>query len=144
VPVKAGVRHVGLTFLRSDALAETLPGAGRGGGGGGGAAAATAYLDLRLDGGRLKLYQVPETQKGREINELDIAGPYAITGPGDSPSRRRIFVCRPSSSGEEEPCAGKILSVLGRRAFRRPFTATDLATLLTFYEEGRKEGGFDQ
>lgn len=144
VPVKAGVRHVGLTFLRSDALAETLPGAARGGGfGRGGPAPPTAHLDLRLDGARLKVYDMPEGQRGREINELDIAGPYNITGPGDSASRRRIFVCRPTTAAEEKPCARKILSTLGRRAFRRPFTTADLAPLLAFYEDGRKEGDFD-
>jgi mono/diheme cytochrome c family protein len=145
VPVKAGVRQVGLTFMRSDALAETLPGAARGGGGGRGAATGPpTHLDLRLDGARLKLYDVPEGQRGREINEMDIAGPYNITGSGDSASRQRIFVCRPATASEEEPCAGKILSALGRRAFRRPFTATDLTPLMAFYRQGRKEGSFDR
>jgi hypothetical protein len=145
VPVKAGVRHVGLTFLRSDALAETLPGAGRGGGGfgRGGPAPPTAHLDLRLDGARLKLYDMPEGQRGREINELDIAGPYNVTGPGDSASRQRIFVCRPSTRSDEKPCATKILSALGRRAFRRPFTPADLQAFLAFYDDGRQEGTFD-
>ncbi len=87
---------------------------------------------------------MPEGQRGREINELDIAGPYKIVGPGDSPSRREIFVCRPASAAEEEPCARKILSTLGRRAFRRPFTAADLTPLMAFYKDGRKDGGFDQ
>jgi mono/diheme cytochrome c family protein len=147
VPVKAGVRPVGLTFMRSDALAETLPGAGRGGGGGGrggGAAAPITHLDLRLDGARLKLYDVPEGQRGREINEMSIAGPYNITGSGDSPSRQRIFICKAASPAEEDPCARKILSTLGRRAFRRPFTTADLTPLMAFYQEGRKDGGFEQ
>jgi hypothetical protein len=146
VPVKAGVHHVGLTFMRSDALPETLPGgAGRGGGGGrrGGAEAPTAHLDLRLDGVRLKLYDVPEGQRGREINEMSVAGPYKIAGAGDSPSRQRIFVCKPGSPAEEEPCARKILSALGRRAFRRPVTTADLAPLMAFYREGRSDGSFD-
>ena len=146
IPVKAGVRRVGLTFMRSDALAETLPGAGRGGGGGGrggGAAAPITHLDLRLDGARLKLYDFPEGQRGREINEMSIAGPYNITGSGDSASRQRIFVCKPAAASEEAPCARKILSALGRRAFRRPFTAADLEPLMAFYQEGRKDGGFE-
>jgi Protein of unknown function (DUF1592)/Protein of unknown function (DUF1588)/Protein of unknown function (DUF1587)/Protein of unknown function (DUF1595)/Protein of unknown function (DUF1585) len=147
IPVKAGVRHVGLTFMRSDALAETLPGAGRGGGGGGrggGAAAPITHLDLRLDGARLKLYDFPEGQRGREINEMAIAGPYKITGSGDSPSRQRIFVCKAATAAEEDPCARKILSSLGRRAFRRPFTDADLSPLMAFYQDGRKDGGFEQ
>jgi cytochrome c553 len=143
VPVKAGVRNVGLTFMRSDALAETLPGARGGGFGRGGPAPPTAHLDLRLDGVRLKLYDMPEGQRGREINELDIAGPYNVTGPGDSASRRRIFACQPSTNGEEKPCARKILSELGRKAFRRPVTSADLTPLMAFYDDGRNDGTFD-
>src|SRR3954465_8322674 len=130
--------------MRSDALPETLPGAGRGGGGGGGRGSATAlptaHLDLRLDGTRLKLYARRAGQRGREINEMSIAGPYNVTGPGNSPSRQRIFTCKPASPGEEEPCARKILTTLGRRVFPRPMTAADLTPLVGFYREGRKEG----
>jgi len=145
VPVKAGVRHVGLTFMRSDALAEVVPGVGRGGGGGRGAAPAnTTHLDLRLDGARLKLYDVPEGQRGREINELSIAGPYNITGPGDSPSRRRLFVCTPAAPKDEDPCASKILATLTRRAFRRPVTGADIKPLFAFYKRGREDASFDQ
>ena len=145
LPVKAGVRRIGLTFMRSDALAEVLPGVGRGGGGRGVAGSATvSHLDLRLDGSRLKLYDFPEGQRGREINEMSVGGPYNITGHGDSPSRQRIFVCKPSSATEEAPCARKILSTLGRRAFRRPFTNADLSPLMAFYQDGRRDGGFEQ
>ena len=55
-----------------------------------------------------------------------IAGPYNVTGPGDTPSRAQIFVCQPANAGDEEPCARKILANLGRRAFRRPVTDADL------------------
>ena len=87
------------------------------------------------------------------INSVTISGPYKVTGTGDSPSRRRIFVCRPasakgsgeagSSSAEETACARRILSTLARRAYRRPATETDLRDLLPFYEQGRKQGSFD-
>jgi cytochrome c553 len=88
------------------------------------------------------------------INSVTISGPYNVTGPGDSPSRRRIFVCHPPASAkgsgeaafggpEETACARRILSTLARRAYRRPVNDTDLADLLPFYERGRKEGGFD-
>ena len=77
------------------------------------------------------------------INSVTISGPYNVTGPGDSPSRRRIFVCRPSSAAEELPCARRILSTLARRAYRRPVNETDVRDLLPFYEQGRKEGSFD-
>ena len=74
------------------------------------------------------------------INSVTISGPYNVTGRGDSPSRRRIFVCRPGSATEELPCARRILSTLARRAYRRPVSETDLRDLLPFYERGRKEG----
>ncbi len=74
---------------------------------------------------------------------MSIAGPYKITGSGDSSSRQRIFVCKPATAAEEAPCARRILSTLGRRAFRRPFTDTDLKPLMAFYEDGRKDGGFE-
>jgi len=72
------------------------------------------------------------------INSVTISGPYDVTGPGDSPSRRRIFVCRPVRAAEELPCARRILSTLARRAYRRPVTEADLTDLLPFYEQGRK------
>jgi hypothetical protein len=146
LPVKAGVRHVGLTFLRSDALAETLPGAGRGFGGQrrGAGPAVMNYLDLRLDGARLKLYDVAEGQRGRDIVDLLISGPYNITGPGDTLSRRKIFICRPASAREEEPCARDILSTLAHRAFRRPVTQADVTPLLAFFRTGRRDGGFER
>jgi hypothetical protein len=87
------------------------------------------------------------------INSVTISGPYKVTGTGDSPSRRRVFVCRPasakgsgeagSSSAEETACARRILSTLARRAYRRPANETDLRDLLPFYEQGRKQGSFD-
>ena len=77
------------------------------------------------------------------INSVTISGPYNATGGGDSPSRRRIFVCRPTSVADEVPCARRILSTLARRAYRHPVNETDLRDLLPFYERGRKEGSFD-
>ncbi|HVQ15353.1 MAG TPA: DUF1592 domain-containing protein [Vicinamibacterales bacterium] len=77
------------------------------------------------------------------INSVTISGPYNVTGSGDAPSRRRIFVCRPSSTAEELPCARRILSTLARRAYRHPVTEPDIRDLLPFYERGRKEGSFD-
>ncbi len=72
-----------------------------------------------------------------------ISGPFEVTGPGDSPTRRRIFVCRPTAAAGELPCARQILSGLARRAYRRNVTAADLADLLSFYKTGREERDFD-
>jgi len=76
------------------------------------------------------------------IEHVQIGGPFNATGPGDTPSRRRIFVCRPANAREETSCAKTILSSLARRAYRRPID-TEIDTLLGFYESGRKKGGFD-
>ncbi|MDQ6662878.1 MAG: DUF1592 domain-containing protein, partial [Acidobacteriota bacterium] len=144
--VKAGTRNVGVTFMRENALPEIIAPAG------GARAAAftppvlvpqTAKMDLRLDGARLELYDVPYTGGSPRFTSVTVAGPYNIKEPGDTPSRRKIFVCHPASAQEEDPCARRILSNLGRRAYRRPFTAADLKPLLTFYQAGRKEGNFD-
>ena len=79
------------------------------------------------------------------IATVTLSGPYGVDGAGDSPSRERIFTCRPpGDAGAAEPCAREILSTLARRAYRRPITDTDLDLLLPFYEEGRAEGGFDR
>src|SRR5205085_3759761 len=64
-------------------------------------------------------------------------------GPGDTPSRRRTFVCRPKQEREEEACARTILTGLARRAYRRPATSADVNTLMSFYERGRRSGSFD-
>ena len=72
-----------------------------------------------------------------------IGGPYGPTSRGDSPSRRKIFVCTPLTRAEEEPCARKILSTLATRAYRRPVSSEDVDTLLGFYRAGRAEKDFD-
>ena len=77
------------------------------------------------------------------VNSVQIDGPYNVTGPGDTASRRRIFACRPASAAEEEPCARTILTTLARRAYRRPVTDADVRGLLDFYHAGRRVGGFD-
>ena len=83
--------------------------------------------------------------KGGEpgVASVSITGPYDASGIGQTPSRHRIFVCRPSSAQDEESCATKILSTLARRAYRRPLTEDDIQTLLDFYKAGHNEGGFE-
>ena len=78
-----------------------------------------------------------------EIETVSIGGPYDAGGPGDTPSRQKLFVCHPARAAEERACATRILSNLARRAYRRPATEGDVETLLAFYESGRKQGGFD-
>ncbi len=78
------------------------------------------------------------------VEKMEIMGPYKATGPGDTPARRRIFVCHPANETEELPCARRILTAIETRAFRRPVTDADLETPLSFYQKGRNQGGFEK
>jgi hypothetical protein len=79
------------------------------------------------------------------ISQLTVIGPFNPTGPGDSPSRRLLMTCRPTSTADETRCARAILNTLAARAYRRPVPATgpDMDTLLEFYRVGRERGSFD-
>jgi cytochrome c551/c552 len=78
-----------------------------------------------------------------DIDTVEIGGPYTVNGVGDTPSRRAIFVCDPGSSRGERVCAQTILSGLARTAYRRAPTREDVTTLLSFFDEGRRKGGFE-
>jgi hypothetical protein len=86
---------------------------------------------------------VPETRKGVHLRSVEVVGPYNSSGPGDSPSHDRIFVCSPASPSEEASCAQTILSSLARRAYRRPVTDADIKPLLAVFNKGRADGGVD-
>jgi len=111
-----------------------------------------AFLEERTEPeGELMPLQVFDellSYKGGEpaVDNVAISGPYNPRGLGDTPSRRKIFVCTPASGNpnSETACAREILSQLGRRAFRRPVSEADVETLLQFYEVGRRQGGFDE
>jgi len=128
VPVTAGPHAVGATFVRKI-----------------GAGTQRLRPFLRSSAGTYDSTGRPH------IETLTIAGPYNPTGPGKTPSRERIFSCRPAASrrspqeskADEDGCATKILSTLARRAFRRPVTKPELARVLEFYAAGRKKGNFD-
>ena len=118
VPMKAGPRTVGVTFVQHDAAEDDY--------------ILEPFLRTTLD---------PVNEAGLpHIDTVVISGPYNATGAGDTPSRRKIFVCRPANSSEEVGCAKKILSNLARRAYRRPITPDDEETLLSFYQAGRNHG----
>jgi len=78
-----------------------------------------------------------------QIDHVNLTGPFDPTGPGDTPSRRRIFTCKPAAGADEAACARKVLSTLARRAYRRPLTADDMVPVMEQYEAGRKGGSFD-
>lgn len=77
------------------------------------------------------------------LESLAIGGPYDVTGPGDTPSRRKIFLCHPAGAADDQACAKRILSALARRAYRRPVMDDDVRTLMGFYNSGRNHGGFE-
>jgi mono/diheme cytochrome c family protein len=71
------------------------------------------------------------------LQQLTIAGPFNPSGPGDTPSRKRIFVCYPQTPQAETPCARQIVTTLVRRAYRQPPSHTDVERAMEFYETGR-------
>jgi cytochrome c551/c552 len=77
------------------------------------------------------------------LRNLGIDGPYNITGVSETPSRNKVFTCRPATTKDELACANKIISALARLAFRRPVTEVDLRTLMVSYQSGRSKGDFD-
>ena len=77
------------------------------------------------------------------LQRLSILGPYQVTGVSETPTRQRVFTCRPTSPDEAHPCAEAIVSRLASRAYRRPIEDNDLRGLMTFYDRGAAEGGFE-
>jgi hypothetical protein len=79
------------------------------------------------------------------ISQVSVTGPCAPKGVDDTPSRRRLFVCRPTGQdkAQDDRCAGAILSTLMRRAYRRPIANADVAGPMVFYRDARAESGFD-
>ena len=126
VPIAAGPHAVGVTFLATN----FAPGLDLN----------DAFLRSTIETGGL-----PGFTRYPHVGNVRIDGPYDAGGADDTPSRRRIFVCRPTSVADEDPCAEEILSTLAHRAYRRPVAADDLATLMRFYRTGREDadGNFE-
>ncbi len=122
VPLKAGPHVIAAsTILRSHAEKDDL---------------IKPFLRTTIDG--LDIMGDPS------VDRLTVEGPLNPTGPGQSPSRAKIFVCTPQNEKEELPCARKIISNLLRPAYRRPLTDSDLETPLSFYQRRRNgNGSFD-
>jgi mono/diheme cytochrome c family protein len=118
VPLKAGPRHITIAFLEKTHALNTR----------------RLQNYVRSSSDTIDFSGYPH------IDQILFTGPFDPTGPGDTPSRRRIFVCQPKSTGDEEPCATRILSTLGRRAYRGDFTNDDQKVLLDFFRRGRADG----
>ncbi len=77
------------------------------------------------------------------LQRLAIVGPFHVTGVSDTPSRSKIFTCRPTSPEEARPCAESIISRLAGQAYRRPLKSSDVEGLMTFFDQGAVDGGFE-
>ncbi len=124
VPVKAGQRSVGVTFL------------------------ATTYVpnvDLNRHYHRSILDDnlIDGFTFTPQVSSVTIAGPYDGKRPVDTPSRDKIFICKPSVASDELPCARRILTTLARQAYRRPITDSDAESLMNMYQAGRNAGDFE-
>ena len=124
VPVRAGSRVVGATFL------------------------ATNYrpsLDIirHYDRQSLENNSIPQLQYYPAIGFVRVQGPFNAQRPPESDSRRKVFTCKPSSALPEVACAQQILTTFARRAYRRPPMPQEITTLMTFFGEGRKGASFD-
>ena len=76
------------------------------------------------------------------LREFAVSGPFKVTGISETPSRKKIFTCRPTTAAEEATCANDIIRKLATQAYRGPVTAADMDGLKKFYTQGRKDGGF--
>ena len=112
---------------------------------------AVSFVDQQayLEGMRRPDYRVTSYEYAGDqtvppgIGSVELRGPYNVTGRGDTPSRQRIFTCRPTTTADENACATEIVTRIARRAFRRPVTGGDVEMLLGFFEAGRARGDFD-
>ena len=153
VPMKAGLRTVGVSFPRNLTLDENLvPKTTTGPRPTKPATVSQLPMHLQVDGARDQELMVPSVANGagvvqsfylRDVMQISVAGPYDVTGAGDTASRQKIFLCHPSRSVGEAACAKKILTTLARQAYRRPVTAVDTAPLMKMYAEGRKGADFE-
>jgi len=122
IPVTAGLHTIGVTFLATN----DVPG---------------SELNRPFQRTMNTPGSIPGFLFYPHVGQVQIEGPYDITGAGDTASRRAILSCRPKTAAQEPACARSIVTTLARRAFRRPITAADLRILMPFYTAGRGEDG---
>jgi len=121
VTVRAGPHEIGVTFVKDgSSLLET----------------ARQPLQSRFNDRR-------NPRSAPAIDQISLTGPYEAKGAENTPSRRRLFVCRPAGADKEEACAKTILTTLMRRAYRRPIAKAEVEGPLAFYREGRTGKDFD-
>ena len=123
VHVKAGPHDVGVTFINDS----------------------SSLLEAQRQPLLARFNERRHPRTAPAVDQVSISGPYEAKGAADTPSRRRIFVCRPegADSDKELDCAKTILSTLMRRAYRRPVSKSEVEGPLAQYREGRANGDFD-
>ncbi len=160
VKVPAGLHTVVVTFPDEFAAREgPVPNvAGKGGPALGGpldtrGSAIHPTIEFRLDSQRVKLFDIGGISVGEAafagqpgpptLDRVEVSGPYNATGVTDTPSRRRIFICRPSGQSDESACASKIVTAIVRRAFRREVSGADVEPFLKTWRAERQKHDFD-
>lgn len=98
-------------------------------------------IDHTLADGQIGIGLGVTTQQ--HLQRVTILGPFGVTGVSETPTRKAIFSCRPTSPEEARPCASEILTRLATRAYRRPVTEREVESLLGFYDSGVATGGFE-
>jgi mono/diheme cytochrome c family protein len=121
--VKAGPHMVGVTFL-----ATQLP--------------PSSDINEHFLRSTLETGGLPGFKFWPHVGKVEILGPTDAKGAPDSPSRAKIYTCKPAA-GQEATCARQIISTLAKHAYRRPVNASDVEMLMSFYQEGKNEGNFD-
>lgn len=111
-------------------------------------------IDFRVDGSRLKLFEIWGMTQGESafdglpgpptLGRVEIHGPFRPAGVSETPSRRRIFICKPTETLDESACASRILASVARRAYRRNVSEKDLRPLLSTFENTRLAFDFEQ
>jgi mono/diheme cytochrome c family protein len=128
ITVKAGPQRVSAAFLqKSEAPVDDLL-----------APVEQTLADTQIGSGVSGVTTVPH------LREFAVVGPSRVTGVSDTPSRRRVFSCRPLSAKDEVACATKIVTTLSTKAYRRPVTQADVDGLMKFYLNERERAGFEQ
>ena len=124
IQVQAGLRTVGVAFVRNPALDEGV-------------------LQPRVDMSTFGYSTDEEMDGDPAVGNVVIGGPFDGMTPAQVTSRQRIFVCSPGEGAAEATCAREIIRTLARRAYRRPVTTPDVEHLYGFFESGRQAANFD-
>jgi len=100
-----------------------------------------AIIDKKQPAGVNDIYD--NYEKEGSVGRIEIVGPFNATGPGDTPSRQKVFSCYPATNDEETACAETIVQEIATRAFRGPVSSEEVDGIMDFYHQGYSEGSFE-